>query len=64
VAAAYYPDDLLKQQVAERYLRDNIRYRFGDEERAGLERFYAYAAEAGLVPAGAPAFFDEPVPRT
>jgi chorismate dehydratase len=64
VAAAYYPDDPVSQAVAEQYLRDNIRYRFGDEERAGLERFYAYAAEAGLVPsASAPELFDEAVPR-
>jgi chorismate dehydratase len=62
VAAAYYPDDRAKRAVAERYLRDNIKYHFGPAERAGLEHFYAYAAEAGVVTAAAaPAFFDEAV---
>ena len=61
IAAVYFPDDQTRQDVAERYLRVNINYRFGPEERAGLERFYQYAAELGVVPqAAAPAFFDEP----
>ena len=41
-----------RQAVGARYLRDNIKYHLGPEERAGLELFYRYAAEAGLV--GAP----------
>ena len=41
--------------MAERYLRVNINYRFGPEERAGLERFYQYAAELGVVPPAATA---------
>ena len=49
VARRYYPDDAARQAVAERYLRDNIRYTFGDEELEGLRTFYAYAAELGLV---------------
>jgi predicted solute-binding protein len=40
--------------VATRYLRDNIKYHLGDEERAGLELFYRYAAEAGVVEHAAP----------
>jgi chorismate dehydratase len=48
VARTYYPDDLPRQAVAERYLRDNIRYTFGDEELEGLRTFYAYTAELGL----------------
>ena len=32
-----------------RYLRDNIKYHLGGSERAGLETFYRYAAEAGVV---------------
>ena len=51
VARAYYPDDPGRQAVAQRYLRDNIQYVLGDEEREGLRTFYRYAAEAGLVPA-------------
>jgi chorismate dehydratase len=32
------------------YLRENIKYYFGPEERAGVETFYRYAVEAGVVP--------------
>jgi len=49
VARAYYPGDPAREAVARRYLRDNIRYTFGDEELEGLRAFYAYAAELGLV---------------
>ena len=49
IAAAYFPDSAERRAVAVGYLRDNIRYDLGDQERAGLERFYAYAAEAGVI---------------
>jgi predicted solute-binding protein len=49
VARAYYPDDPAREAVAARYLRDNIRYFLGDEELEGLQTFYRYAAELGLV---------------
>ena len=49
IAREYFPDSLEHQAVGARYLRDNIKYYLGDEERAGLERFYAYAVEAGVV---------------
>lgn len=49
VARAYYPDDPAREAVAARYLRDNIRYTFGDEELEGLRTFYSYADELGLV---------------
>lgn len=39
-----------RQRRGAEYLRDNIQYSLGDEERAGLELFYEYAAEAGVVP--------------
>ncbi|WP_394842528.1 dehypoxanthine futalosine cyclase [Pendulispora brunnea] len=32
------------------YLRENIRFDFGDDERRGLERFYAEGHRAGLLP--------------
>jgi chorismate dehydratase len=48
VARAYYPDDPERQAVAARYLRDNIRYRVGDEELDGLRTFFRYAAELNL----------------
>jgi chorismate dehydratase len=49
VARAYYPGDPEREAVARRYLRDNIRYTFGDEELEGLRTFYGYAAELGLI---------------
>ena len=52
MARAYYPDDPARQAVARRYLRDNIRYVLGDDELEGLQTFYRYAAEAGLVSGG------------
>jgi chorismate dehydratase len=59
IARQYFPDVPEHQAVGARYLRDNIKYYLGDEERAGLEAFYRYAAEAGLVPsAGTLRFFD------
>jgi hypothetical protein len=48
VARDYFSDPAL-QTVGARYLRDNIRYNLGDLERAGLEMFYRYASELGLV---------------
>jgi chorismate dehydratase len=49
VARGYYPHDPAREAAARRYLRDNIRYTFGDEELDGLRTFYGYAAELGLV---------------
>jgi len=45
VARAYYPGDPARQDVARRYLRDNIRYVLGPEEIEGLQTFYRYATE-------------------
>jgi cyclic dehypoxanthinyl futalosine synthase len=41
------------------YLRDAIRYDLGDLERAGLERFFADAADARLLPRASVRFFDD-----
>ena len=49
VAAAYYPDDMHRQAVARRYLRDNIQYILGGSEIEGLTTFFRYASELGLV---------------
>ncbi|MGE3706527.1 MAG: menaquinone biosynthetic enzyme MqnA/MqnD family protein [Vicinamibacterales bacterium] len=57
VAAEYFPDQPELQPRATSYLRDNIRYHLGDDERAGLELFYRYAAEAGVVTAAEPLRF-------
>ncbi len=48
VAGQYFSDPAL-QAIGARYLQDNIKYDLGDPERAGLETFYRYAAELGLV---------------
>ena len=59
IGRLYFPDDPARQAIAERYLQVNIKYVLGPDERAGLERFYHYAAEAGAVPrAAAPTFFE------
>ena len=39
-----------RQATGARYLRDNIKYHLGGDERAGLEAFYRYAVEVGVVP--------------
>jgi len=58
IAAVYFADSAERQAIAVGYLRDNIRFDLGDNERAGLERFYAYSAELGVVDrAAAPRFY-------
>jgi chorismate dehydratase len=42
-------DSAERQRVGARYLRDNIKYQLGPDERAGLELFHRYAVEAGVV---------------
>jgi chorismate dehydratase len=49
VAREYFSDPAL-QAIGAGYLRDNIKYHLGGPERAGLETFYQYAMELGLVP--------------
>jgi chorismate dehydratase len=50
VAGAYFEGSPVRQATGAAYLRDNIKYRLGPDERAGLELFYRYAAEADVVP--------------
>jgi chorismate dehydratase len=38
--------------VAIQYLRDNLHFVLGDEERAGLQKFYGLCVEHGLAPGG------------
>jgi predicted solute-binding protein len=62
ISEVYFPGDPARQDVSDRYLRDNIKYSLGPDERAGLERFYHYAAEAGVVhQAATPLFFESPM---
>ena len=49
IARTYFPDAPGRQAIGARYLRDNIKYYLGAGERAALEMFYRYAAEAGVV---------------
>lgn len=49
LARDYLVDAPDRQQAGADYLRDNIKYYLRDDERAGLEAFYRYAAEAGVV---------------
>jgi len=51
IARSYFADAPAHHAVGARYLRDNIKYGLGPTERAGLEAFYRFAAEAGVVPA-------------
>jgi chorismate dehydratase len=54
VSHGYYPDDAVKAAIGADYLRENIRFRMGEREQAGLERFFALAAEVGVVPGAQP----------
>jgi chorismate dehydratase len=49
LAQEYLADTPERQETGARYLRQNIKYYLGGDERAGLETFYQYAAETGLV---------------
>jgi predicted solute-binding protein len=49
IAREYFASSPERQAMGARYLRDNIKYSFGAEERAGLELFYRYAVEAGVI---------------
>jgi chorismate dehydratase len=48
IARSYFVDAPGLQTLAEKYLRDNIKYDLGADEREGLVTFYRYAAELGL----------------
>jgi predicted solute-binding protein len=57
IASAFCPDSPERRDIAARYLQDNIRYRLGDDERAGAELFFRYAAETGVVASTRPLSF-------
>ena len=52
LARRYLADTPERQALGGRYLRHNIKYHLGDRERAGLEIFYRYAQETGVVERG------------
>jgi chorismate dehydratase len=49
LARDYFKDAPERQAVGAKYLRDNIKYHLGRDELAGLELFFSYAVEAGVV---------------
>jgi predicted solute-binding protein len=49
IGREYFRDAPQHRDLGARYLRDNIKYYLGAEERAGLDLFYRYAAEVGVV---------------
>jgi chorismate dehydratase len=60
IAREYFPGSPERQKIGADYLRDNIKYDFGPDERAAVELFYRYAAEAGVVGTPGPLrFFGE-----
>jgi chorismate dehydratase len=59
VAAEYFAGDPGLQGYGAAYLRNNIRYDVGERERAGLERFFALAADVGAGPAARRLWFYE-----
>lgn len=48
-----------KAELCRAYLRDNIQYRLGEREAAGLRRYYELAAKHGVIDAARPADFYE-----
>jgi chorismate dehydratase len=50
IAREYACGDAAREASVTSYLRDNLRYTFGDRERAGLERFWALAVDVGHAP--------------
>jgi chorismate dehydratase len=57
VASEYLKDMPERQALGTRYLRENIKYYLGEEEKAGLEQFYRYAVEIGAAPHGTVRFY-------
>lgn len=60
IADAYCAPHAEDQQLARRYLRNDLRFRLDERALAGVRRFYHEAAALGLAPAGrAVSFFPE-----
>jgi chorismate dehydratase len=61
VAAGFFPGDPARAAAGAAYLRENIHFRLGPREIAGMERFFALAAQIGVVPEARPLrWFDGP----
>jgi chorismate dehydratase len=50
IAQQSFPNNPGRAAIADRYLREHIKYALGGPEEAGLRRFYDLAAEIGIVP--------------
>jgi chorismate dehydratase len=48
VAGRYFPGDEAKIRRGAEYLRENVKYDFGEREQAGLRMFFSLAAALGL----------------
>jgi chorismate dehydratase len=48
VAGRHFPGDSAKMRRGAEYLRENVKYALGEREVAGLQMFYALAAELGI----------------
>ena len=57
IAREYFASLPERQAMGVRYLQDNIKYSLGAQERAGLELFYRYAVEAGVISRAEPLRF-------
>lgn len=60
IADAYCAPRVDRQQLARRYLRENLRFQFDDRALAGLRLYYREAAELGLAASGGVEFFEVP----
>jgi predicted solute-binding protein len=49
IAREYFEQAPEHQSIGSRYLRDNIKYHLGGDERAALEMFFRYAVEVGAM---------------
>lgn len=57
VAAEHSPDDPEQAAAVHTYLRENLRFDLDEDGRAGLARYFAAAAEIGIIPEAAPLRF-------
>lgn len=57
LAAEHFRDAPEHRPLGARYLRENIKYSLGPREQAGLELFYRFAQETGLVSMSGPVRF-------
>jgi predicted solute-binding protein len=63
IADAYCSPRVDRQQLARRYLRENLRFHFDDRALAGLRLYYREASELGLAPSGGGVEFFETAAR-